>query len=241
MKWSSFAHRMLGRETVIKVVHSFQRFGIVVQSPMHSLHPARNRAVLEGEYVRASSLELVAREIYDRGVAGAVAEVGVYRGEFARLINAAFPDRPLYLFDTFGGFTDEQIQYDIRNGHIKSDPARWDPAGRFSKTSVNLVLSRMRFQENCIIVDGTFPQSAAKCPETNFAFVSIDCDLYCPVSESIKYFYPRLSPGGYIFVHDYNNSAYGGVKKAVREYAAESGISYFPLSDASGSAIICKP
>ena len=29
------------------------------------------------------------------------------------------------------------------------------------------------------------------------------------IYEGLKYFYPRLSLGGYIFVHDYNSSLYG--------------------------------
>jgi O-methyltransferase len=51
-----------------------------------------------------SSLELVAHEIYENNVIGEVAELGVYRGDFASIINALFPDRKLYLFDTFRGF-----------------------------------------------------------------------------------------------------------------------------------------
>ena len=35
---------------------------------------------------------------------GNVAELGVYKGKFARYINRYFPGRKLYLFDTFAGF-----------------------------------------------------------------------------------------------------------------------------------------
>lgn len=35
---------------------------------------------------------------------GCVAEAGVFQGNFAKVINANFPDRKLYLFDTFEGF-----------------------------------------------------------------------------------------------------------------------------------------
>lgn len=73
-----------------------------------------------------------------------------------------------------------------------------------------------------------------------FAFVSIDADLYKPIYEGLKYFYPRLSPGGYIFVHDYNTHIFHGAKQAVRDFCNESRVSFFPLSDHAGSAVIGK-
>lgn len=42
--------------------------------------------------------------IYSNNISGCVAEVGVFQGEFASVINKNFPDRKLYLFDTFEGF-----------------------------------------------------------------------------------------------------------------------------------------
>ena len=97
---------------------------------MHSLDPPRNQAVMEGEYIRASSLELVAREIDGNAVPGAVAELGVYRGEFARLINRAFPRRKLYLFDTFEGFDESDLKED-RASNLSAPPSR-----EFKNTSV---------------------------------------------------------------------------------------------------------
>lgn len=61
-------------------------------------------SVCAGDYIRNSSLELVANEIYTNHIERSVAELGVYRGEFAKIINELFPDRKLYLFDTFEGF-----------------------------------------------------------------------------------------------------------------------------------------
>jgi O-methyltransferase len=201
---------------------------------VRGLDPPRNNAVLFEEYIRASSLELIAREINEREIPGAVAEIGVFRGEFARLINIAFPDRPLYLFDTFDGFPEADMKADIQRDYTKVDRQV------FSDTSVQLVLSRMKFRDNCIVKRGVFPESAEACTEERFAFVSIDADLYNPIYEGLNFFYPRLSVGGYIFVHDYNNSQYRGAKQAVRKFCTERGISFFPLSDSSGSAVISK-
>jgi O-methyltransferase len=54
------------------------------------------------------------------------------------------------------------------------------------------------------------------------------------------YFFPRLEKGGYIFIHDYNAMIYSGAKVAVRKFAAEYNVPFFPLNDNCGSVIIMK-
>jgi O-methyltransferase len=234
MDFGYITEKLLGRDTLVRLSYLAYRCGVGVATPMRGLDPPRNNAVLFGEYIRASSLELIAREINERNICGAVAEIGVFRGEFARLINVAFPERRLYLFDTFDGFPEADMKADIQKHYARPDRQV------FSDTSIHLVLSRMKFRDNCIVKQGVFPESATDCTEERFAFVSIDADLYNPIYEGLKFFYPRLSVGGYIFVHDYNNCQYRGAKQAVRHFCTEQGISFFPLSDSSGSAVISK-
>lgn len=181
--------------------------------------------------MRSSSLELVANEIRENNISGSVSELGVFRGEFAKLINLAFPDRKFYLFDTFEGFDEKDVKIE---GNIKVN------TGDFSKTNVEVVLNKMKYRDNCIIKKGYFPQTAEDVDDT-FAFVSIDVDLYEPTYKGLCYFYPRLSRGGYIFIHDYNDGTrYTRVKEAVKKYCFDNGIAYFPLSDNCGSVIIMK-
>lgn len=47
--------------------------------------------------------------IYEKNINGNVAECGVFKGDSAKFINKFFPDRKLYLFDTFEGFDDKDI------------------------------------------------------------------------------------------------------------------------------------
>lgn len=184
------------------------------------------------DYIRLSSLELIADEIYSNNVSGSVCELGVYQGDFAKYINLAFKDRKLYLFDTFKGFDSKDIQIELKNKYSTVEE-------NFSDTHMDLVLKKMKYPQNCVIKKGYFPESAAKL-EDEFAFVNIDVDLYNPTYEGLKYFYPRLSKKGYIFVHDYNNDMYMGVKQAVKQFCKENDITFFPLSDCCGSAIIIK-
>jgi O-methyltransferase len=205
----------------------------ICSSMLKSIGRKRKNYVFHYDIIRSSSLELVAYEIYDKKLVGNVAELGVYRGEFSKLINKAFPDRKLYLFDTFEGFSEKDVAKETSQGFSKKQHD-------FSKTSEELVLKRMKFRENCIIKKGYFPETANGLEE-KFVFVSIDVDLYEPIIyEGLKYFYTRLVNGGYIFVHDYNEKEYIGTKAAVKKFCGETGIPFFPLSDINGSAIIMK-
>lgn len=185
----------------------------------------------EDDFCRAMTLRLAAARIEDMGVPGAVAELGVYRGDFAQLISQAFPDRRLYLFDTFEGFSPEDVEREIAES--LSAPTAHD----FTDTNVDLVLSRMLHPQRVILRKGHFPATTSGIDE-EFALVSIDVDLYQPTAAGLDYFLPRLSPGGSIFVHDYNNRRFPGVRRAVDEAASRSSRPVVLLPDYAGSAVL---
>lgn len=200
---------------------------------MSFLEKKRSNFVFENEYIRASALELIADEIYDKNINGSVAELGVFTGDFAKIINQAFPDRKLYLFDTFEGFDKRDVKTELEKGFSSGEQD-------FSGTCVELVLSKMKNKKNCIVKKGFFPETANGITDT-YAFVSIDCDLYEPAYSGLNYFYKNLNHGGYILLHDYNNACYVGIKSALRKFSKENTVPYFPLCDGCGSAVIMKP
>ena len=182
---------------------------------------------------RAATVELMSREIYRYNIEGSTAELGVFQGNFSRLISHYFPDRKLYLFDTFDGFDKRDVEGD-KGKNIVSDTDR-----DFSGTSTELVLSRMEHRENCIVCKGWFPETAEGI-EDSFCFVSLDADLYEPLTAGLEFFYPRLVHGGVIMIHDFNNGDYPGARQAVKEFCDKSNLGYVCLSDHCGSAVIVK-
>ena len=184
------------------------------------------------DYIRLATLELVSYEISKRNLQGSVAELGVYKGKFARYINQYFPDRSLYLFDTFEGFDKRDLKSEKENEFSTGDQD-------FSDTSIESVLKLMPHPKKCIPIKGFFPESAKSLNDT-FVFVSIDADLYEPIYNGLVFFYPRLVTGGYIFIHDFNNDNYKGSRKAVEQFCKEQSINCLPLPDSGGSAIIIK-
>jgi O-methyltransferase len=185
--------------------------------------------------VRSATLEAMSRRILESGVEGSIAELGVYKGDTAWKLNCLFPKRQLYLFDTFRGFDPRDIAEE-QNGNFSR--AR---EGDFSDTSEKSVLSRLPFPQMARFKKGFFPETAAGLEEETFALVSLDADLYAPIFAGLEFFYPRLSQGGMILLHDYNNSRFQGAHEAVGAYEKAHGLlPLVPLCDLHGSAVIVK-
>ena len=181
----------------------------------------------DADYVRVKTLEAICSRL--DGIPGAVAELGVFRGEFARHLNALLPDRHLYLFDTFTGFDPSEAA-----GQSESFVAA------HTGTSEDLVLSRMPHPEKAEIRKGMFPFSAAGLDDERFALVSLDVDLEESTFAGLGWFLPRLSPGGFLLLHDYNSPDLPGVKRAVERYEERSGrLKAVPLCDVNGTLVVC--
>lgn len=170
--------------------------------------------------------------IYDKQIEGSCAEAGVFQGEFAKIMNEKFPDRYLYLFDTFTGFDARDIKYEEKNNFSDAEE------GYLNLTSEALVLSKMKFPKKCIIKKGYFPESAIGINE-KFCMVNLDMDLYKPTLEGLRFFYPLMTHGGIIMIHDYFSEGYEGVNMALKEFLKEinESIVPFPVGDGVSIAI----
>lgn len=171
----------------------------------------------------AMAVESVLREDID----GDIAEVGVYRGELSRLIHRMAPDRTLFLFDTFAGFPEADL----------------DRAGdrRFRDTSVETVSRRIGDLTNVELRVGYFPDTAAGLEPRTFSLVVLDLDLYKPTVAGLEFFYPRMAPGGYVILDDYNNSESGwAVSRAVMEFMVDKPERPIQIPDAWGTLVLRK-
>jgi hypothetical protein len=183
---------------------------------------------------RIKFLENLGKMFKEKNIYGSVAEGGVYRGNFAYEINRVFPDKKLYLFDTFTGFDEKDIEQDYKNNFSKSREQN-----NFMETSEELVIGKLIYPEKAILKKGYFPESAEGVEET-FCFVNLDFDLYQPILAGLEYFYPRMVKGGIILIHDYFSETYKGVKQAVFEFEQKmTGIKSFPIGDGISIGINC--
>ncbi|MDR0221602.1 MAG: TylF/MycF family methyltransferase [Lachnospiraceae bacterium] len=168
---------------------------------------------------------------HDQKIQGSVCEVGVFRGEFAKEINQCFSDRKCYLFDTFEGFDARDIEKEKNMGYSSGD------GGHLNITSTELVLAKMKHKDKIVIKKGYFPETF-DIGDEKFCFVNLDVDLYLPIKEGLRIFWPLLSIGGVILVHDYFHPAYKGVKAAVDEFAKENTLCFVPIGDSISVAFI---
>ncbi len=209
----------------------FDKEKILIQGKLNSNEEYKKN--YEEDYIRFKMFDLVTNEI-DDSLEGDVAELGVFQGEFAKHINRKFFSRKLYLFDTFSGFNEEEAIYETTAGNCDQSFVSF-----FSQGSEEITLNKMKHIDNCIIKKGYFPDSLDGL-ESKFVFVSIDVDFEKSIYEGLKYFYPRLVKGGYIFIHDYNYYL-KGVRKAVLSYEKEFGkLCKVPIADNCGTLIITK-
>jgi O-methyltransferase len=195
-------------------------------------HEARLKQTRElikgrGDPIRDMTVALALETIDREGIEGDMAELGVYRGEMALLYHKVLPSRKLYLFDTFSGFPERDLE-------VSEDT-------RFSDTSLEQVKARIGDSTNVIFKPGYFPETASGLENYRFCFVMLDADLYKPTKAGLDFFYHRMSRGGYIFLHDYTSyESNQAVSRAAAEFLADKPEKIVEIPDTWGSALFRK-
>lgn len=162
---------------------------------------------------------------------GAVAEIGVAQGDTSvflleHLATAQDP-RPLWLFDTFAGFTTDSVDYEtsVRGKAATSayEQFRYGDEARFQRN-----LHAAGYQ-NFRTVKG----DAARFDWISLGpigAVLLDIDLYKPSIEILDAIWPRLVPGGGIVLDDcLANTAWDGSLQAYEEFIARHQLPFLRL------------
>ena len=216
------AREVLGEDYVNRIADSER----LIRVPLWTERERIAGEDADNDYVRLKTLEALCLRL--ERVPGALAELGVYRGGFARWMNRLLPERRLYLFDTFSGFDGEESA-GYGEGFLQAH----------RNTAAERVLSALPRPEAAVIRPGLFPRTARGLEGERFALVSLDVDLEESTYAGLCWFLPRMSPGGCVLLHDYNNPRLPGVRRALERYEAEHGrLPAVPLCDVNGSLVI---
>ena len=185
-----------------------------------------------GDINRLWSFIININQIIEERIEGDFAEVGVWRGNTAAVLAyyAVLGKRKVFLFDTFKGFDKRDLK-----GLDNTKPVE------FSDTSVSFVKNVIgENSEACEFIEGYFPESLNNSHQLRYSIVSLDCDLYEPTKAGLDFFYPLLSRGGILLLHDYSGGYWNGCKKAIDEFCELHKEFVILLPDKSGSAFIRK-
>ena len=183
-----------------------------------------------GDWTRLFFLIANVESLMERAVPGAIAELGVYKGATAKILNMLAPERSVYLFDTFSGFDERDV---------KNDPSGTRP-GRFNG-SLDEVKQFVGTDAQVHYCKGVFPDTVSMVPnDERFALVHLDCDLYEPTKAACEFFYKRLLPGGLLILHDYYSGCWPGVRQAVDEFLGDKPETLTLIPDKSGTAVLTK-
>lgn len=174
---------------------------------------------------RLDNLHFCVEDVLARGVPGDLMETGVWRGGAAILMRGILKahgvtDRVVWAADSFEGLPPP-------DGERYPLDARLDFSG-FAELAVSLEQVQKNFRAYNLLDDqvrflkGWFRDTLPGAPVGRLAVLRLDGDLYESTIDGLKHLYPKLSPGGYCIVDDYNEIP--ACKQAVADYRAQHGI-----------------
>lgn len=188
-----------------------------------------NRSNNCGDLIRFYTIYLNINQVLEDRIPGDFVELGVYKGNSAKLLAVLGRgrNRHTYLFDTFSGFDSRDLRgVDSRNFMD------------FTDTSLGAV-QKLVGTEGVTYVPGFFPESVSQIElPQHIAIAHIDCDLYEPMKAGLEQFYPRLSTGGILLLHDYSSGYWEGAKRAIDEFFEKRPEKPVVAADKSGTALI---
>jgi hypothetical protein len=165
-------------------------------------------------------VETVLRE----GVPGDLVETGVMRGGTVILMRAILKahgttDRRVWAADSFEGLPPPNVEE-----YPDDDGAAWHlrPLTEVSVEHVRRNFDRYGLLDESVqFLRGWFRDTLPTAPVERIAVLRLDGDLYESTMDALVPLYPKLSPGGFLIVDDYNLPA---CRKAIHDYRDREGI-----------------
>ena len=161
-------------------------------------------------------------------IPGDFVELGCYKGDTSLLLAEILKNagKLLYIYDSFEGlpektaFDESVIGKDFKGGELFV--TKREVKERFLRANLPVpVIKKAWFNE---LTDADLPKTIA------FAF--LDGDFYESIRDSLKLVEDKITSGGAIIVHDYNNLALPGVAKAVDEWIKDKDLKMINIESA---------
>lgn len=161
----------------------------------------------ETEYVIETAKKCLA-------VAGDFVELGCYKGDTSLMLAEVLKDadKKLWIYDSFEGLPkkSEKDNSPLGENFQKGEllVTKREVKERFLRAGLKVP----------VIKKAWFSELKSEDLPDKIAFAFLDGDFYESIFDSLKLVENKMSEGGILMVHDYNNPALPGVKKAVDEW-----------------------
>jgi len=154
---------------------------------------------------------------------GAFVEVGVFTGFSIKIISKQLKilgdKRIVFGVDTFKGVT--KLKGIDLSPYQRKYKEKIKSFFSMSKEFKEETIRKLEALGNIKIIEGKIEDVAPKYfANRKFAFVHLDVDLYETTKFCIQFFWPRLSKGGIMMIHDYNHAEgkWPGIPLVVHEH-----------------------
>ena len=167
-------------------------------------------------------------------VEGDIIELGVYTGNNSVQFMLQCPDRKYWGFDTFCGYTKEDIESSPENQGLISnqEQGRWECKESETVDRINQfrgliegILPDDKPLTDFEIIKGdlkkTLPEKISSGSINKIALLYVDCNAYLPAIKGIEAAYPIISEGGIICIDEHQT---GGETKAIEETSKKYGL-----------------
>lgn len=176
--------------------------------------------------------------------AGPVGEVTFICGAHGRpFAKAAFGYNLFGLARALSGVPGDIAVCGIYEGHgahllleANADNSKWLFGFEPIEETAGVALAKHRARVH--LHKGEMAYAFDKVTHKRFSFVHIDVEDYAEIKDALDFFWPRVTPGGVIFLDDYRTKHTRGGSRAVDEFAAENDLRPFVIT--TGQAAIFK-
>ncbi len=174
---------------------------------------------------RLNNLQFCTEEVIKKQIPGDLIETGVWRGGaciFMRAILEAYniKNRKVWVADSFEGLPKADL-----TKYPKEEKVPFDTID-FLKVSLVEVKNNFKNYDlldgQVCFLKGYFKDTLPKAPITKLALIRIDGDMYESTMDSLTNLYPKLSPGGFIIIDDFDDIK--ACRQAVLDYRLKHNI-----------------
>lgn len=186
---------------------------------------------------RLENLQRLVERVLAEGVPGDLVETGVWRGGAIILMRAVLEaygdtDRLVWACDSFQGLPDADLERYPMDASVafRHQPGLGDDQRKFFSHILKVSLEEVKanidryglLDERIRFLPGWFSDTLPDAPIDRIAVLRLDGDLYQSTIDALVNLEPRVSPGGFVIVDDYNSIDV--CRQAVSDYRDEVGI-----------------